>query len=181
MCSCQAKLRGSVFGIAVTLPDLLKPGGEPARPRAEVELGVRTELAVLQQTKPGQGPARRDFVPWSSVHVAIAGWLCCAVPCLAGLGRVCRQLSNSWGVPGAALAQGPSASPAAAQEAPCSPPNPALYLLPLLSAAPHGCSSSGPSADTLSSFSCQGALRFHVRGPPAKLGWRWRGELGLLV
>lgn len=68
------------------------------------------------------------------------------------------KLSNSQGVSGSALAQGHPASPAAAQEAPCGPPNPAPYLLPRLSAAPCGCSSSGPSPGTLS------PAPFHVRG-----------------
>lgn len=58
---------------------------------------------------------------------------------------MCGHLSISRGVPGTALAQGHPASPATAQEVPCSPPKSAPYLLPRLSAAPRGCCGSGPS------------------------------------
>lgn len=98
-CSCRAKPRGSVVGVAVTLPDLLKLGVEPARPRAEVELGVCPKLPGLQQTKAGRGPAPKGLCPpqdpWGSVHMAVAAWLGCAVP--GGFGKGVQAVTEQPG------------------------------------------------------------------------------------
>ena len=100
--------------------------------------------------------------PRGSVHVAAAAWLGRAERCPAALGRACRQISAA----GACLAQPwpegtlqpskPSTLPPAS--ALCSP----AWVLQLRSQPRH------PKA------------RFHARGLPAKLGWRWRtGVTGL--
>lgn len=97
--SCQAGLRNGIFAIAgffcncsffviAILPDLLKAG-------AEEERGVRTETTVPHKAGSGlfTGGLCSMQGPRGSLHVAVAAWLC-----RAGLGRVCRTLSNRRGV-----------------------------------------------------------------------------------
>lgn len=119
-----------------------------------------------------------------SVHVAVAAWLCRAVP--AALGRACRRLSNSRGVAGTALALGHPAPLTAAQ-------HPAACLG---RAQPHECSSSRPSADSPNPAPVRvGGFVFSWQGAACQAGLEveWRtgvtglngnscpSELGLLV
>lgn len=143
-CNC------SFFVIAI-LPDLLKAG-------AEEERGVHTETTAPHKAGSGlfMGELCSMQGPQGLLHVAVAAWLC-----RAGLGRVCRTLSNSWGV---------SAQPWPKGTLQLSKHSTRLSAAP--AAAPALLQSRHPQP---SSFACQGALCFH-----AELGWRWRGGLGLL-
>jgi len=156
--SACAAARQSREAAVLAVPALPKPG------ERQHGRGLRTELAGLQQTEPGRGPAWRDFAPCGTRGARFMwplqrGW---AVP--SGARRLWEGRAGRYLQPGRVWhSPGP--------RAPCSPPNPAPYPLPRLSAALRGCSSSGPSPDTP-------RLVFMPGG--CLPSWAGGGELGLL-